>query len=70
MKALRQQNVDSYNSMLEMEYLTDDNKISWEKRIMALDAEIEIISKHDEAYIQRLIKENEAYSLDNLKGFV
>ena len=67
-KALLNQNFEAYNSMNERGYLTEEDKQRREKRIMVLKLEVEKVSKHDESYIQKVIIENEAYSLNNLKS--
>lgn len=70
LKAIEQQNVDSYNSMDEGGYLTGDDRTRREENLVKIRYEIETISKCDESYIQGLIKESEEYSLNNLKGII
>ena len=70
LKAIEQQNVNSYNSMLENGYLSDEDKVRREKRIAELRKEIDSIESHDELYTQRFISENEAYSRNNLKDII
>ena len=70
LKAFEEQNIESYHSMLEMGYLKEEDRIRREESIARLGAEIEIISKPDENYIQELIEQNEAYSIANLSKYI
>ena len=69
-KALLQQNVDSYNSMFEKGYLTEEEQARREKSITKLRDEINRIENKDVSYIRRIIIENEAYSKEVLKSIM
>ena len=68
--ALLQQNVDAYNSVLEMGFMTEEVKRRREEGIANLREDISRLERRDEASIRQLITENEAYSLSNLKAVI
>lgn len=69
-RALLEQNVDSYNSMSDMGYLTEKDRVRREKSIAELKDEINRLERRDESYIRKLIIENEAYSLGSIKDVI
>jgi len=66
-QALLQQNIDSYNSMSERGYLTEEDRLRREKGLAELRSEIDRLEARDTGYFQRLLEENEAYSRENLR---
>ncbi len=66
-QALLQQNMNSYNSMSERGYLTEEDRLEREEGIAELRSEIDRLEARDIDYFQRLLEENEAYSRENLK---
>jgi len=68
--ALLQQNVDSYNSMKERGYLTEEDRMRREKKLAVLRSEISKIEGRDETYIQQLIIKNEEYSRECLQNIM
>jgi hypothetical protein len=66
-QALLQQHIDSYNSMSERGYLTEEDRLEREEGIAELRSEIDRLEARDTGYFQRLLEENEAYSRENLR---
>ena len=65
-QALLQQHMDSYNSMSERGYLTEEDRLRRERSHAELRDEIEHLEARDTGYFQRLLEENEAYSRESL----
>lgn len=66
-QALLQQHMNSYNSMSERGYLTEEDRVRREKGIAELRGEIAHLEAKDTGYFQRLLEENEAYSRESLR---
>lgn len=65
-----QRSLDAYNLMVEGKYLTEIDRIRREKNLANLRDEINRLHAKDIGYFQRLLEENEAYSIQNLKGII
>ena len=63
-----EQNLNSYNSMMKMGYLTEADSLRRKKRIAILTTDINEIEHRNEAYIQKVIFDNEAHSGENLRS--
>jgi len=68
--ALLQQNVDAYNSVLDMGFITEEVKRRREEGIANLREDVSRLERRDEASIRQLITENEVYSFSNLKAVI
>jgi hypothetical protein len=66
-------NKPNFDDLVESRHLTEKDRLRWEenrqtreKSLANLRVNIEAVAAHDEIYIQGIINENEAYSLNNL----
>lgn len=68
--ALVQQNIQSYQSVLEGGYLSEEALRGREARIKKLQEEIALLKARDTDYFDRLLQENENFTKANLIGLV